>query len=51
LYRYQNKVLAKWAVCICLKRKEIARGKKGKTSEEDAAFRRTGTAEAERERR
>jgi hypothetical protein len=33
-------VLAEWAVCICLKRKEITRGKKGKTSEEDVAFRR-----------
>jgi hypothetical protein len=30
LYGYQNKGLAEWAVRICLKTREIRRGKKGK---------------------
>ena len=30
-YGYQNKGITKWAVCICMKRKGIRKGKKGKT--------------------
>jgi hypothetical protein len=36
LQRYQNKELANWAVRICMKRKEIAKSKKGKSVTDDS---------------